>query len=241
MKAVLLAAGEGLRLGAVTVDRPKPMLEVGGRPILEHNVRLLARHGIQELIINLHHCSEVIVRHFGDGASLGVRITYSHEPTLLGTSGAVKKVADHLTGTFLVMYGDNLTNCDLSGLIDFHNRKRGMATIALFYRENATVSGIAELDVDDRVVRFLEKPRVDDIFSPWVNAGILVMEPAVLDFVPAGRASDFGREVLPTLLAADQPIYGYKMTEGLWWVDSPEDFERTRRQFETGGLVFAGF
>ena len=232
MKAVLLAAGEGLRLGGVTADRPKPMIEIGGRPILEHNVRLLASHGIKDLIINLHHRPETVIRHFGDGASLGVRITYSHEPTLLGTAGAVKKVADQLTDTFLVIYADNLTDCDLRKLLEFHRRKRGVGTIALFHRENATASGIAELDADDRVLRFLEKPRPEEIFSPWVNAGILVLEPEVVDLIPAGRASDFGREVLPSVLAAGNPLYGYRMSEGLWWVDSPEDLERTRREFE---------
>ncbi len=231
MKAVLLAAGEGLRLGGVTADRPKPMIEIGGRPILEHNVRLLASYGIKDLIINLHYLPEVVTQHFGDGASLGVRITWSHEPTLLGTAGAVKKVADQLTATFLVIYADNLTTCDLGKLLEFHKRKQGVGTVALFHRENATASGIAELDSNERVVRFLEKPKPEEIFSPWVNAGLLVLEPAVLDWIPADRASDFGREVLPSVLAAGQPLYGYRMSEGLWWVDSPEDLERTQRQF----------
>jgi NDP-sugar pyrophosphorylase family protein len=232
LKAVLLAAGEGLRLGTVTADIPKPMIEIGGRPILEHNVRLLASYGIQDLIINLHHRAEAVLHHFGDGASLGVRITYSHEPILLGTAGAVKKVADQLTDTFLVIYADNLTDCDLRKVLQFHRRKQGVGTIALFHRENATASGIAELDANDRVLRFLEKPRAEEVFSPWVNAGILVLEPVVIDWIPAGRASDFGRDVLPAVLAANQPLYGYRMSEGLWWVDSPEDLERTRRQFE---------
>jgi mannose-1-phosphate guanylyltransferase/phosphomannomutase len=215
----------------MTLDRPKPMLEIGGRPILEHNIRFLSRYGIRELIVNLHHCSEAITDYFGDGAAWGVQISYSYEPSLLGTAGAVKNVAHLLDQTFIVMYGDNLTTCDLGRLIEFHRRKRGIATAALFYREDATASGIAELDVNDRIVRFLEKPRSDEIFSRWVNAGILIMEPAVLDFIPKSSASDFGREVLPALLAANRPIFGYRMNEELWWVDSPEDLERTRRTF----------
>jgi mannose-1-phosphate guanylyltransferase len=229
---MLLAAGEGRRLGSTTLDRPKPMLEIAGRPILDHNIRFLARHGIRDLIVNLHHCPETITQYFGDGASRGVRISYSYEPALLGTAGAVKNVWQHFDETFIVMYADNLTTCDLSRFIDFHRRKSGAATVALFHREDATASGIAELDGSDRIVRFLEKPRADEVFSRWVNAGILIMEPAVLDFIPNGRASDFGRDVLPAVLAAGQPIYGYRMTEELWWVDSPEDLERTRRSFE---------
>jgi NDP-sugar pyrophosphorylase family protein len=231
MKAVLLAAGEGLRLGSTTADRPKPMIEIGGRPILEHNVRLLAGYGIHELIINLHYRPEIIVQHFGDGTSFGVRITYSHEATLLGTAGAVKNVANHLTETFLVFYADNLTDCDLRRLIDFHSGKRGCGTIALFHRENATASGIAELNADDRILRFVEKPRREEIFSSWVNAGMLVLEPSVIPLIPNDRPSDFGRDVLPSLIQSDQGLFGYRMSEGLWWVDSPEDLERTRRQF----------
>jgi NDP-sugar pyrophosphorylase family protein len=231
MKAILLAAGEGLRLGSTTADRPKPMIEIGGRPILEHNVRLLAGYGIHELIINLHYRPEMIVQHFGDGASFGVRITYSHEPTLLGTAGAVRKIADQLTDTFLVFYADNLTDCDLRRLIDFHRRKGGCGTIALFHRENATASGIAELDDNDRILRFLEKPRREEIFSSWVNAGMLVLEPSVIPLIPNDHASDFGRDVLPALIQSNQGLFGYRMSEGLWWVDSPEDLERTRRQF----------
>ncbi len=239
MKALLLAAGEGTRLGPATAHRPKPMLEIAGRPILEHNVRLLARHGISELIINLHYRPEMIREHFGDGRSFGVNITYSWESSLLGTAGAAKNVAGQLTETFLVIYADNLTTCDLSRLCAYHKDKAAIATVALFYRENATASGVAEADANGRVLRFIEKPASHEVFSPWVNAGILVLEPAVLDFIPVGRPTDFGREVLPALIAAQQPLYGYKMSEGLWWVDSPEDLERTRQQVEAGKLILS--
>lgn len=237
MKAMILAAGEGRRLGTTTMDRPKPMIEVGGQPILEHTIRLLSRYGVREIIINLHHCPEVVTGYFGDGSSLGVDIQYSHEVSLLGTAGAVKNVAQYLTETFLVIYGDNLTTCQFDRMIEFHRAKNGVATMALFHRENATASGIAELDSDDRIVRFVEKPRAGEVFSSWVNAGMMVLEPAVLGFIPSGGASDFGKEILPALLAGGDPVYGYRMTEGLWWVDSPEDLERTTREFKDASPV----
>jgi NDP-sugar pyrophosphorylase family protein len=234
LKAMLLAAGKGQRLAPLTDSVPKPMIEINGKPILEYAVQLCARHGVRELVINLHHCPEVITEYFGDGRSWGVRITYSHEPILLGTAGAVKKVSAEFTDTFLVLYGDNLTTCDLGRLIEFHKKKCGAATIALFYRENATASGIAELDENDRVIRFLEKPRAEEVFSPWVNAGILVLESEVLNFIPEDVPYDFGREVLPSLLASGASVYGYRMTEGLWWADSPEDLENMRRSARAG-------
>ena len=231
---MLLAAGKGQRLAPFTDSIPKPMMEIEGKPILEYGVRLCAHYGIRELIINLHHCPEVITGYFGDGRAWGVRIVYSHEPVLLGTAGAVKKVAGEFTDTFLVLYGDNLTTCDLGRLTAFHREKGAAATLALFYRENAIASGIAEFDENGRVVRFIEKPRPEDVFSPWVNAGVLVLEPGVLNSIPEDVPYDFGREVLPSLLASGAPVYGYRMTEGLWWADSPEDLEYMRQSASAG-------
>jgi NDP-sugar pyrophosphorylase family protein len=234
LKAMLLAAGKGQRLAPFTDRVPKPMMEIEGKPILEYSVQLCAHHGIRELIINLHYHPEIITRHFGDGRAWGVQIAYSHESVLLGTAGAVKKVGGVFTDTFVVLYGDNLTNCDLGRMIAFHKKKGGAATVALFYRENATASGIAELNENDRVVRFLEKPRPEDVFSPWVNAGILVLEPEVLNAIPEGVPYDFGREVFPSLLESGASVYGYRMTEGLWWADSPEDLGRMREAARAG-------
>ena len=180
-KAMLLAAGEGRRLRPFTDDRPKPMIEIGGRPILEHTVRLLARYGVRDIAINLHYHPESIVNHFGDGERFGVRIRYSRESELLGTAGAVKKLESFFDEPFLVVYGDNLTDIDVERFSRFHRSNRAIATIALFRRENATESGIVGVTEEGRVTRFLEKPKPDEIFSNWVNAGMLVCEPAILE------------------------------------------------------------
>lgn len=235
-KAMLLAAGEGQRLRPLTDHVPKPMLEIAGRPILEHNVRMLARYGVNEIIINVHHLPETITSHFGDGSRFGVHIMYSHEDRLLGTAGAVKTVEAHFDSTFLVVFGDNLTTCDVSRLGGFHFARAGVATIALFHREDAASSGIAALDEYDRILRFVEKPKPQEVFSNWVNAGLLVLEPEVLATIPAGAVSDFGRDVFPKLTAGPRPVYGYRMTEGLWWIDSIGDYERTRKQADKGAI-----
>jgi NDP-sugar pyrophosphorylase family protein len=227
-KAMLLAAGEGRRLRPFTDDRPKPMIAIAGRPILEHTVRLLARYGVRDLAINLHYHPESIVDHFGDGRRFGVRIQYSRESELLGTAGAVKKLEAFFDEPFLVVYGDNLTDIDVERFSAFHRAHRALVTIALFHRENASASGIVGIADDGRVTRFLEKPRPDEIFSNWVNAGILIAEPAILAHIPSPGPSDFGRDVLPALLAAGLPVFGYRMTENLYWIDSPEDYQRTQ-------------
>lgn len=234
MKAMLLAAGEGRRLRPLTCHLPKPMIRVGGRPILEYNVQFLAQHGIHELVINLHHCPEVVTNYFEGGERWGASITYSYEPELLSTAGAVRKVAHLFSETFLVVYGDNLTTCDLGRLCADHRSKGGMGTMALHHREDVTASGIVGLDEADRITRFLEKPRPSEVFSHWVNAGLLVLEPEVLDHIPSDRPSDFGRDVLPALLECDQTLYGYRMSEPLWWIDTPADYERLQTLVERG-------
>lgn len=235
MQAVILAAGEGRRLRPLTENLPKPMLSVAGKPILEHNVRLLVRHGIDQIFINTHHCAQSITRHFGDGTSFGARIEYSNEDRLLGTSGALLPLRERLAATFLVLYGDNLTTCDLGALVAFHRSKRGVAAIAVYERENATAGGIVSIADDGRILRFLEKPRSDEIFSSWVNAGIIVCEPEIFDAIPPG-VSDFGKDVFPPMIENGKPLFAYRMgeeTEKLWWIDSREDYERTKSELQS--------
>ena len=225
MRALLLAAGKGTRLRPLTEDRPKPMIDVAGRPILEHNVRLLARHGVCDLVINLHHRPEVIVGHFGDGARFGVSIAYSYEPELLGTAGALNPIRSRLEETFLVVYADNLTTCNLTQLLRLHRQARATATLSLFERERVNESGIVGLE-GERITRFLEKPARGQEFSRWVNAGIVALEPAALTFIPPVGFYDIGRDLLPALLASGARLSGYRMSEPLWWIDSTGDYER---------------
>src|SRR5205085_1365494 len=145
------------------------------------------------------------------GSRFGVQLTYSFEPELLGTAGAVKQVAAVFDAPFFVWYGDNLSDCRLDRLWRLHVARSGAATIALHTRDDPTQSGIVELDDNDRVVRFLEKPRADQIFSHWVSAGILVLEPRVLDAIAANQPADFGRDVFLTLLEQGEAIFGYRM------------------------------
>ncbi len=227
-RAMLLAAGLGARLRPLTDTVSKCMIPIAGKPLLEHNIDILRSNGVTDLVINLHHLPQTVMNHFGDGSGLGIRINYSVEPELLGTAGAVKKVEQVFDGPFFVWYGDNLSTCRLDRLWQFHQSKRGVATIALHYREDPTRSGIVGLDENDRVTRFFEKPRPDQVFSHWVNAGILVLEREVLDAIPAGVVADFGCDIFPALVERDSAIFGYRMAEdeSLWWIDTPQDLAR---------------
>jgi len=235
-KAMLLAAGSATRLGSLAQAVPKPMLEVGGRPLIEHTVRQLARYGVEDIVINLHQLGGVVTRHFGDGSRFGVRIHYSEEETLLGTAGGVKKAAPLLDETFLLVYGDNLTTCRFDALVDFHRAHRGLATIALFWRDDVSAHSAVERREDGRIVRFVEKPRPEEAPSHWISAGVIVFEPRIMAFIPPDRPADFGFDVFPTVLRAGEPIFGYEMgsDEGLWWIDTPESHARVTALWREG-------
>jgi NDP-sugar pyrophosphorylase family protein len=237
-RAVLLAAGQGSRLRPLTDARPKPMLEVGGRPLIEHTIRQLAAFGVRDIWINLHHCPQAVQDHFGDGRRFGVNMRYSIETELLGTSGGVRRMAEDLKngGPFFVIYGDNLTTCDLEQLVAVHHRWSPAATIALFWKEDVTPHSAVALDADDRILRFVEKPKAEEAPSHWISAGVNVMEPIVIDYIPEGRASDFGFDVFPALLAADQRLQGYRMSaaEVLWWIDTKEHYDRVAELWKNG-------
>lgn len=228
-KAMLLAAGKGTRLRPLTDRVSKCMMTIAGKPILEHNIARLKSYGVTEIVINLHYRPESITAHLGDGSRFGVQLTYSFEPVLLGTAGAVKQVAALWDTPFFVWYGDNLSDCRLDRLWQLHIARRGLATIALHHRDDPTQSGIVALDAADRVVRFLEKPRAEQIFSHWVSAGLLVLEPRLLDAIADGPA-DFGRDVFPGLLERGEAVYGYRMAEDehLWWIDTLADYQKVQ-------------
>src|ERR671938_2054733 len=123
VKAMLLAAGHGTRLRPLTDRVPKAMVPVGRMPVIEHNFRLVARHGVDEVIINLHAHPDAIPAYVGDGSRWGLHVTYSYEESLLGTAGAVKRMEQTLEGeTFAVIYADNLSDGDLSALLALHRR-----------------------------------------------------------------------------------------------------------------------
>jgi NDP-sugar pyrophosphorylase family protein len=229
MRAIVLAAGLGSRLGPYTSDRPKPMLEVFGRPIIAYNLAMLAAAGFDEVVVNLHHHAAVIRSYVGDGSAWGLRVHYSEERELLGTAGAMVPVADLLrSGTFAIVFGDNLCELDLADLVRAHRAHGELATVALWEREDVTPSGVAELGDDDRIKRFIEKPRLGDTDSHWINAGVIIAEPALLDLVPRDRPSDLGRDILPVLAERGRDLFGYRITGGLWWFDRAEDYERSQ-------------
>jgi NDP-sugar pyrophosphorylase family protein len=217
MKALVLAAGHGTRLRYLTRNRPKAMLPIGGKPLLEHILVWLRDYGITEIAVNLHHCPHAITRSIGDGSRLGVSVCYSHEDRLLGTAGAAKRLQSFLDEPFVVVYGDGMTTLNLDRLIHFHYQRQSdfpeheALTLALYRVPNPTQCGLVEISPSYRILHFVEKPPIEQVTTNLAFAGILVCEPATLNSIPAATAFDFGHDLFPQLLAAGAPLWGYEI------------------------------
>ena len=234
MKALILAAGEGTRLRPLTLDRPKPMLSVGGQPILEHLVTLLRVHGVTEIAINLHYKPDVIVSHFGDGGRFGVSITYSPEERLLGSAGAAKQLAWFLDEPFIVLYGDVLTDLDLTSLAARHRAGGAMTTLALYEVDDPSRVGIVSLDDAGRVTRFVEKPPPGLDVGRLANAGIYVVEPDVLTLIPVGQPFDFGHDLFPLMLERGLPLLGCQADGYVLDIGSPARYAQAEADYQAG-------
>lgn len=231
MRAMIMAAGLGTRLRPLTGLLSKPMVPVANRPALEHILNLVRRHGIREVIINLHHFPEAITSYLGDGSALELGIKYSFEEELLGTAGGVKNNEWFLReDTFLVMSGDALTDVDLDALVESHRRQGGVATLALKRVEDPSHYGVVVLDDSGRVTGFQEKPAREDALSQLCNSGIYVFEPEILRYIPAESFYDFGDHVFPLLLQKDTPFYSYQIPT--YWNDVGNLTEYRRGNFD---------
>ncbi|MFI6579794.1 sugar phosphate nucleotidyltransferase [Embleya sp. NPDC050493] len=235
MKAVVMAGGEGTRLRPMTSSMPKPLLPVVNRPIMEHVLRLLKRHGLSETVVTVQFLASLVRNYFGDGEELGMTLTYANEETPLGTAGSVKNAEEALKDdTFLVISGDALTDFDLTALVEYHRAKGAMVTVCLTRVPDPLEFGITIIDDEGRVDRFLEKPTWGQVFSDTVNTGIYVMEPEVFDYVAAGVSVDWSGDVFPKLLKEGKPIYGY-VAEGYWEdVGTHESYLKAQADVLTG-------
>jgi mannose-1-phosphate guanylyltransferase/phosphomannomutase len=215
MKAMILAAGGGTRLYPLTFTLPKPMAPVCNRPVMEHIITHVRKFGIDQIIVNLHSMPQQIESHFKEGSHLKVHIHYSHEQEPLGTAGGVKNVQDLLTETFMVIGGDDLHDIDLSEMLTFHRKSGAVATIGLSHEEDVHQYGVVVTDEAGRIQEFQEKPRPEEARSHWVNNGIYIFEPAILDMIPDGVFYDFGSQLFPVLKDGKAPFYGFKCS-GYW-------------------------
>jgi len=224
LTAVILVGGPGTRLQPLTDDKPKSVLPVLNRPFMEHTIAYLRQYGIEDIILTLSYLPDVIRGYLGDGSRCGVRLTYCLEEEPLGTAGAVKNAGAYLDNTFIVLNGDIFTDMDLAGMLAFHRDKKARVTISLSRVDNPSAFGVVETDGSGRVQRFIEKPPLAEATTNWINAGIYILEPEVLEHIPSNTHYMFERGLFPNLLDMGAPVYGYPYRG--YWLDmgTPEKY-----------------
>ncbi len=217
MKAMIWAAGLGTRLRPLTESRPKAMVPVADKPMLEHALLRCRDAGIEEVMINTHYFPDTITSYFGDGSKWGMDIHYSHETQLLENAGALVNVKKYFNNEpFLAFASDNLTDIDLKAMMDFHQAKQGVVTIATTQADDVSRYGIVATDGDAQISLFQEKPKQEDALSDQVATCIYMFEPNIFDYLPQTPEScHFGKQVFPVLLDKKVPLFAYRHT-GYW-------------------------
>ena len=233
--AVILAGGQGTRLRPLTNSRPKPVVPLLNIPFLAYQLTLLRRHGVARVVLSCSYLVDEIRQAMGDGRRWGVSLEYVVEAEPLGTAGGVRNAADLVRGLVVVLNGDILTDADVSAMLRFHAERGSRATIFLTRVEDTSPYGLVEL-VDGRVRRFVEKPSPADRTTDTINAGIYVLDAALLGRIPAGRVASMEREFFPGLLADAVPCFGW--VGDCYWIDigSPAKYRQAHLDLLAGGV-----
>jgi len=231
VRGVILAGGKGTRVQPITNHVPKPMIPIISKPIMEFLVEVLRRHGFDQIIVSTSYMADAIENYFREGTRFGVEMGYSFEgyhadgrPVAegLGSAGGLKKIQDFsgfFDDTFAVLCGDALIDLDLTAALDFHRRRRAIATIVLkdVPREEVSSYGVVQTDGDGRILRFQEKPKPHEAISTTINTGIYLFEPAIFEHIPGGTAFDIGGQLFPLLAGQGLPFYGVALPFS--WID----------------------
>ena len=239
LEAILLVGGQGTRLRPLTIDTPKPMLPVAGRPCTEHQIARLREAGVTRVILGTSYRAEVFAEYFGDGSRFGVELVCITEDVPLGTGGAIRNVLSALQSgpddPVLILNGDVLSGHDMAGQVAHHRAHDADATLHLINVDDPRPFGLVPTDADGRVTAFLEKPQTpEEIVTHQINAGCYVFARRVIDAIPSGRVVSVERETFPGLLRAGAPVLGW--VEDAYWLDlgNPLAFAKGSRDLVTG-------
>ncbi len=234
MKSIILVGGEGTRLRPLTYSVVKSMVPVVNRPFIEHVISRLAQHNVNEIVLAMGYKPDSIFKYFKNAVKGQVKLTYSLEEKPLGTAGAVKHASRHVDETLFVLNGDVFSDIDYTGMLDFHKRNKARVTVALTYVDDPTKFGVVETDKDGRVTCFTEKPEWKDVKSHWINAGVYILEPEVLDYIPDDTFYMFEKGVFPQMLDKGEPMYAY--ASDAYWIDmgTPEKYHQLNNDMLSG-------
>jgi len=237
MIAAIVAGGKGTRLKDVSGEIPKPMVPVGGKPVLQHQVELLARWGAREIHILTGYLGHVIEEHFGDGSRFGLAIRYHREARPLGTAGCVAALEGLVGEPFVLLYGDIMLDMKFDDFVTFHREKGSAATLAVHPNDHPHDSDLVVLDEERRITAFIPKDRKPRWYANCVNAAVYVLAPAVFRHIPQGLPSDFVKDIFPAMLAAGEPLYGYKTSEYIKDMGTAGRYEKVSRDLASGRIA----
>ena len=243
MRAILLAGGQGTRLRPLTLNTPKPVVPIFDRPFLQYQIDVLRQiPEVDEIVLSLNYQPHRIREVFGDGSALGVRLTYGVEPEPLGTGGAIRFAAGDYRGEPLIVFnGDVFTSVDLQALVALHRDRKAQATIVLTPVENPSAYGLVETDRDGNIQAFVEKPKPDEIRCNTINAGIYVLDPALLERIPHGRPSSVERDYFPSLIR-DKHTFVAHVSNGYWLdIGTPAKYRQAHEDIMSGRFRAAPF
>lgn len=236
MQLVILAGGKGTRLGLV--DIPKPMVSMANKPLLEHQIELAKKYGVDEVFILSGHLAHVITDYFGDGSKWGIKIHHVTEPAPLGTAGALKLLEGKLKDRFLVFYGDVVMDFDIKTFQEFDAKHNGIATLLVHPNSHPYDSDLVEIGSDYQVKSFLSKPHPENlIYRNLVNAAVYIMSPEIMDYIEAGIPSDFGKHVFPKVLENKRQIYAYQTPEYIKDMGTKDRFPLVCKDLESGRVA----
>ena len=248
MRALVLAAGIGERLRPLSLETPKPMLPIGGRPLIRYPLAMLRRAGITEVAINVHHLAGKVRDGLGDGSQLGLRITYAPEPVLLGTGGPLNGLRDYLGGdTFVIANSDGILDLDLAAMIAVHRERAALATIALFRPANLDYYSLIEIDADERIrrMRLLKRrsplefddfptdlaPETASALSSFMYCGVIVAEPTVFDMIPPAPPWSLMTGLFAPMVANGLPVFGRVHRGYFRTIDDLKSYDALKAEF----------
>lgn len=236
MQLVIIAGGKGTRLGLR--DVPKPMAEIDGKPLLEHQINLAKRYGIDEIFILSGHLAEVIIDYFGDGSKWGVRIYHIVEPFPLGTAGSLKLIESKLKNRFLVFYGDVVMDFDIERFINFDAQYNSVGTTIVHPNDHPYDSDLVETDKEGKVIDFLPKPHPEGFtYQNLVNAAVYIFSTKIFDYIEEGISQDFGKHILPKIVKKGALLMAYATPEYIKDMGTKDRFEHVSSDFISGKVA----
>lgn len=235
MKAVIIAGGKGTRLGLT--DLPKPMVPVVGKPLLEHQILLLKRYGITDVIFLTGHLSEKIEEYFEDGSSWEMNISYVREKEPLGTAGAILQLEKEIQERFLVLYGDVVMDFDIDKFREFDEKDDSLGSLIVHPNDHPYDSDLVERE-GDVVTRFISKPHPEGLlYENLVNAAVYILSPEIFQYIPVGVSSDFGKDIFPDVVNRGLKLRAYASPEYIKDLGTPDRLEKVENDLSSGKIA----